>query len=164
MENKRFRPRSARWVGKGGVMDGSSVALDAVAASSSDFEVGCGGMPIPRATIASFLAAMRCCRTSIAAFLFEKRICVIASSIDFPAIWRARGASFFIDVLKKWDRLRWERSVRAICMAFVRRPRRRMSLMTIRRCQRARAFGRGLRTTAIFAGLRDENGDTTSSG
>ena len=105
MENKRFRPRSARWVGKGGVMDGSSVALDAVAASSLDVEFR-GGMPIPRATIASFLAAMRCCRTSIAAFLFENRICVIASSIDFPAIWRASGASFFIDVLKKWDRLR----------------------------------------------------------
>ena len=79
--------------------------------------------PIPRATIASSRAWIRCLRTSPAAFLAENLICKIASSIGFPAICLARGASFFIDVLKKCDFESEVRSVRASSICFVKRPR-----------------------------------------
>ncbi len=79
--------------------------------------------PMPRATIASLRAWIRCLRTSMAAFFLEKRIWRIASSIGFPAIWRARGASFFMEVLKKWDFESEVRSARASCCSLVRRPR-----------------------------------------
>ena len=42
--------------------------------------------PMPRATMASFLASTRCALTSLAAFFFEKRICRMASSMGLPAI------------------------------------------------------------------------------
>ena len=111
--------------------------------------------PMPRATIASSRAWIRCFRTSLAAFLAEKRICRMASSIDFPAICLASGASFFIDVLKKCDRDKCWRSVRASCISFVRRPRRRICRITIRRCHLERAVGRGFSTSARCFGLRD---------
>lgn len=111
--------------------------------------------PMPRETIASSRAWIRCFRTSLAAFLTEKRICRIASSIGFPAICLASGASFFMDVLKKCDRDKCVRSVRASRISLVRRPRRRISRITIRRCQRERAVGRGFNTGAMLFGLRD---------
>lgn len=97
------------WCGKGGVIPGS-VITGSTSSVVVWVDVGfCSvslagiGRPIPRITMASLRACIKCFRTSIAAFFLENRICKIASSIDFPAICRANGASFFIDVLKKCD-------------------------------------------------------------
>jgi len=113
-----------------GVNEGSSIEEGGFSIAADDGLDTLAGegrpRPIPRATIASSRAWIRCLRTSFATFFAEKRICRIASSMGFPAICLASGASFFIEVLKKCDRDKDVRSVRASRISFVRRPRRRI--------------------------------------
>lgn len=138
--------------GEGGVV---APASPSVAAGG---EVGVSGSkrpnPIPLSTTACALASFKCSNTSFATFFLLNRICRIASSIFLPAICRASGANFFMEVGKKWLFARCWRSVRMIFMARLTRPRCRMERISILACQRLRAVGLGLRTKERLEGLR----------